>query len=191
MVTLVSLDKQGRPIFHLDKLESILSNDGIRTKKVVGIANVGNFCSCESSLHNLFLCYMRADRVADWIGDGNVLLNDGAQQHAGTESDSAGIYISSEPFLIQLDSSEEAVLLFLEARGCFRTSFTAQADALLFALSVLLSSKTIFNVDSKLQEEDLLRLQYFVNCGKFAAQSGRSNKPFQVCLNFIHALNEF
>ncbi len=92
---------------------------------------------------NFFLRYLVSLGFDNWIGDPSSPLN-GFSWRRGTEGDTEGILLWSEPFVIPLsnpsgDSTEVAIVL-MDTQGVFSRGLSLKESVTVFALSTLLSS---------------------------------------------------
>lgn len=160
-------------------LVNTLLKPALKNKKVVVVSVVGTYRKGKSFLLDFFLRYMNAVDKSNWLGDPNEPLT-GFHWRCGSERDTTGIHIWSEPFLCKLPSGEEVAVLFLDTQGSFDSETNMQQAATIFALTTMLSSKEIYNIKDNLQEDYLQHLQFFTEYGRIALESGCSDKPFQV-----------
>jgi atlastin len=89
----------------------------------------------------------------------------------------------SEPFIIKKDGYEVAVLL-MDTQGSFDNQTTMQENAIVFALSTLLSSLIMFNVKEKVSGETLQFLRYFAGFARLADKDNNDG-PFQKLIFLI------
>ncbi len=161
-----------------DALSKILMKPSLKNKKVVVVSVVGAFRKGKSFLLDFFLRYMNAEDKKNWLGDPSEPLT-GFHWRGGSERDTTGIHMWSEPFLCKLSSGEEVAVIFLDTQGAFDCKTNMQQAATIFALSTMLSSKEIYNIKENLQEDYLQHLQFFTEYGRIALASGAAH-PFQV-----------
>jgi len=79
----------------------------------------------------------------NWIGNRSSPLK-GFSWHRGAKADTEGILLWSEPFVVTLpnrggDSTEVAIVL-MDTQGVFSRGSSMKESAVVFALSILLSS---------------------------------------------------
>ncbi|XP_060071840.1 atlastin-2-like [Ylistrum balloti] len=187
---------QGQPIqivitgedhqFELDetKLEEILLNPRIQDKKVAVISVAGAFRKGKSFLLDFFLRYMNAKGHPDWLGGDDAPLT-GFSWRGGSERETTGILMWSEPFICEIPSGEQVAVLLMDTQGAFDSESTVRDCATVFALSTMLSSVQVFNLTQNIQEDDLQHLQLFTEYGRLALEANDNvSKPFQ-CLEFL------
>lgn len=155
----------------------------------MGVA--GAFRKGKSFLLNFFLRYLKHHGTNkpvdedDWLASEPVL--EGFSWRGGSERDTNGILIWSEPFILRDRNGEEIAVILMDTQGAFDSLSTVKDCATIFALSTMISSVQIFNVSQNLQEDDLQHLQLFTEYGKLALEGGEG-KPFQVLSNFLKNL---
>jgi atlastin len=194
-----------RFILEQENLESILNKIPDETRIAV-VSVVGAFRTGKSFLLNFFLRYLR-----DASGDKNESFSDstqylgGGQNHEDSQADggsfqwrggsdrhTTGIWMWSEPFVrVDRDSCPVAILL-MDTQGMFDNETTMTLTAQIFGISTMISSFQIYNVDKRIQEDNLQHLALFSEYGRMAlrphissnADIGKevksaSSKPFQ------------
>ena len=173
------LKAKGDHSFELDieALQNVLLQDHICDKKVVVVSVAGAFRKGKSFLLDFFLRYLQREGNAGWIGSKDEELT-GFSWRGGAERETTGILLWSEPFITELPSGEEVVVLLMDTQGAFDTSSTVKDCATVFALSTMTSSVQVFNISSNLQEDHLQHLQLFTEYGRLAMEENNA-KPFQ------------
>eukprot|EP01031_Cornospumella_fuschlensis_P036463 gene36463-44232_t len=161
--------------------------------KVAVVSVVGAFRTGKSFLLNLFLRYLRHGDPADlseaWmtaegeeLSEGN--LNNGWSLVEGTEvsqsegnpkmsfgwrggrdRQTTGIWMWSEPIFRTIQGESVAVLL-MDTQGMFDNETSMTLTAQIFGLSTLVSSLLIYNVDKRIQEDNLQHLALFSEYGR-------------------------
>ncbi|XP_067681907.1 atlastin-2-like isoform X1 [Haliotis asinina] len=167
--------------FELDeeKLESILLQPSIRDKKAVVVSVAGAFRKGKSFLLDFFLRYLNADCSPDWLGDDDSPL-EGFTWRGGSERDTTGILLWSEPFICRIPSGEEVAVILMDTQGAFDSESTVRDCATVFALSTMISSVQVYNLTQNIQEDDLQHLQLFTEYGRLALEANDNvSKPFQ------------
>ncbi|XP_048734491.1 atlastin-2-like [Ostrea edulis] len=172
--------------FELDeeKLAKILLDPRIQEKKVVVVSVAGAFRKGKSFLLDFFLRYLSAKGHPDWLGEDDSPL-EGFNWRGGSERETTGILLWSEPFICKIPSGEEVAVLLMDTQGAFDSESTVRDCATIFALSTMLSSVQVFNLTHNIQEDDLQHLQLFTEYGRLALEDNDNvSKPFQ-CLMFL------
>ena len=172
--------------FHEDALASIM--DKVPSNhKVCVVSVVGAFRTGKSFLLSWFLRYLNhieaedkkseqggdSDSTAKWYDNQETLGNDGFNWRGGAERNTTGIWIWSKPFILPRNenSTEKIALLLVDTQGMFDHETTMGLTAAIFGLSTLLSSYQIYNVDKRIQEDNLQQLALFSEYGRMALQA--------------------
>ncbi|PAA74403.1 hypothetical protein BOX15_Mlig009339g1 [Macrostomum lignano] len=159
--------------FNADIFKQMRNAHKLATCKVVLISVAGAFRKGKSFLLNFFLRYLRAlsrGDTRDWIRSEDQ-LDDGFHWRAGSERDTTGILIWSEPFFIRKPDGQEVAVLLMDTQGAFDHQSTQRDCATIFGFSTLLSSVQIFNISQNIQETDLQHLRLFVEFASMARES--------------------
>ncbi|KAI6233894.1 GB1/RHD3-type G domain-containing protein [Aphelenchoides fujianensis] len=170
-----------------DALERILLDPKHANKKVCVIGVAGKFRKGKSFLLNFFLRYLRyvadgSPADEDWLEREPTLQ--GFSWRGGSERDTNGILFWSKPFLIKNKQGEELVVLLMDTQGAFDQQSTVKDCATIFALSTMISSVQIYNLQSNIHEDDLEHLQLFAEYGKLALEES-TGKPFQTLVFLV------
>lgn len=193
-VVVAEPDDTGQHHFKLDDeaLQKILLNDQIRDKKVAVVSVAGAFRKGKSFLLDFFLRYLDCADKDAWLGDADAPL-EGFSWRGGSERDTTGILLWSEPYLVRRrrkkpgsreEEEEEIAVLLMDTQGAFDSLSTVRDCATVFALSTMLSSVQVYNLTSNIQEDDLQHLQLFTEYGRLALEeSSNSSRPFQVSIS--------
>jgi len=173
-------------VFKLDEdaLEEILLDDRIRDKHVVVVSVAGAFRKGKSFLLDFFIRFLETENRERWLGDEQAPLT-GFSWRGGSERDTTGILLWSEPFLQRLPSGEEVAILLMDTQGAFDSESTVKDCATVFALSTMLSSVQVFNLSQNIQEDDLQHLQLFTEYGRLALEEDTTATPFQKLLFLV------
>ncbi|KAI1703188.1 atlastin-2 [Ditylenchus destructor] len=168
-VCIFQTDDDGNPIqLNKDVLAKILLDDKFADKRVAVISVAGAYRKGKSFLLNFFLRHLRCKNNDDWLASEQTL--DGFSWRGGSERDTTGILIWSEPFILKDRKGDDVVVLLMDTQGAFDSNTTVKECTTIFALSTMLSSVQIFNLGQNLQENDLQHLQTFVSYAKFARE---------------------
>jgi atlastin len=68
----------------------------------------------------------------------------------------------------------------MDTQGTFDSNSTVFENAFIFALTLLVSSVTVYNIMHNLQEDNLQHLSFFAEYGVLAMDTYHTS-PFQVC----------
>ncbi|XP_013190963.1 atlastin [Amyelois transitella] len=170
--------------FILDEeaLSKLLLREDIKDRAVVVLSVAGAFRKGKSFLLDFFLRYMHHKYNLGETGDGWLGAVDeplkGFPWRGGSERDTTGLHLWSQPFKATLDNGEKVVVLLMDTQGTFDSQSTVKDNATVFALSTMLSSVQIYNLSLNIDEDDLQHLQLFTDYGSLAQQKS-SGKPFQ------------
>jgi len=88
----------------------------------------------------------------------------------GQERQTTGIWMWSEPFIRRSHAfgDEKFAVLLMDTQGMFDNESTMTLTAQIFGLSTLVSSFQIYNVDKRIQEDNLQHLALFSEYGRMA-----------------------
>ncbi|KAI6202194.1 Guanylate-binding protein [Aphelenchoides besseyi] len=180
-------------LINQNALERILCDLLYANKKVCMIGVAGKFRKGKSFLLNFFLCYLRyvadgSPADEDWLEREPTLQ--GFSWRGGSERDTNGIPFWSKPYLVKNKQGKELVVLLMDTQGAFDQQSTVEDCATIFALSTMISSVQIYNLQSNIYEDDLEQLQLFAEYGKLALEesTGKSSQTL-VFLAVVDYLN--
>ena len=88
-----------------DNLQSILNHQKARMKKVCVVSVAGAFRKGKSFLLDFFLRYLTRNGREDWLGSDDEPLT-GFHWKGGSERDTTGILMWSEPFILKRNNEE-------------------------------------------------------------------------------------
>eukprot|EP00584_Thalassiosira_punctigera_P008504 CAMPEP_0172531176 /NCGR_PEP_ID=MMETSP1067-20121228/4678_1 /TAXON_ID=265564 ORGANISM="Thalassiosira punctigera, Strain Tpunct2005C2" /NCGR_SAMPLE_ID=MMETSP1067 /ASSEMBLY_ACC=CAM_ASM_000444 /LENGTH=690 /DNA_ID=CAMNT_0013315525 /DNA_START=49 /DNA_END=2121 /DNA_ORIENTATION=+ len=171
--------------FHEEELNAILSKVPAGWKVCV-VSVVGAFRTGKSFLLSWFLRYLEShcvQRGAESKSDGDdekrwfervQTLN----QHEGSfdwrggkERNTTGMWMWSDPYFLPRSAGDEVAILLVDTQGMFDHETTVGLTAAIFGLSTLLSSYQIYNVDKRIQEDNLQQLALFSEYGRMAFEA--------------------
>jgi len=176
--------------FHEEEVNSILAKVPAGWKVCV-ISVVGAFRTGKSFLLSWFLRYLEENCVrktdANKVNATDDENQDGKKwyervqtlnQHegsfdwrGGTERNTTGMWMWSEPYFLSRESGEDVAILLVDTQGMFDHETTVGLTAAIFGLSTLLSSYQIYNVDKRIQEDNLQQLALFSEYGRMAFEA--------------------
>ncbi|CAF0968693.1 unnamed protein product [Brachionus calyciflorus] len=180
---IVELDKNHKFILNDKNLKSILFHRKARNKPVCIISIAGAFRKGKSFLLNFFIRFFKNGGREGWLENESDLLK-GFHWRGGSDRDTTGIFMWSEPFLLRTVRNEEVAVLLMDTQGSFDSSTTMKDCASLFALSLMISSMQIYNISQNIQEDDLQNLQLFSDYGRLALES-TSMTAFQTLIFLV------
>lgn len=183
--------------FNEKKLNAIMSKIPPGWKVSV-VSVVGAFRTGKSFLLTWFLRYLHHISASEptsnddgkpWYEQFDSLGNDAFHWAGGSDRATTGIWMWSQPHFInrKLDNgeTESLAVLLVDSQGMFDNETTMSLTASIFGLSTLLSSYQIYNVEKRIQEDNLQQLALFSEYARLALQAdqvhdGSENiKPFQ------------
>jgi atlastin len=145
--------------------------------KVAVVSVVGAFRTGKSFLLSWFLRYLHyletkdnetetaasKDDSVPWYKkmEESSLGNEGFDWKAGSERNTTGIWMWSHPHLIKNAAGDNLAVLLVDTQGMFDHETTMALTASIFGFSTLLSSYQIYNVDKRIQEDNLQQLALF------------------------------
>eukprot|EP00903_Cladosiphon_okamuranus_P015166 g14023.t1 len=92
----------------------------------------------------------------------------------GVERMTTGIWVWSEPFVRRTEDGKEVAVLLVDTQGMFDNETSMGLTACIFAVSTLLSSCQIYNVEKRIQEDHLQQLALFSEYGRMALNKEQS-----------------
>lgn len=175
--------------FHEEELNAILRRIPAGWKVCV-VSVVGAFRTGKSFLLSWFLRYLEAHCVqrgggGATMGSSSSGTDDGKKwyervqtlnQHEGSfdwrggkERNTTGMWMWSDPYFLPRPSKgDQVAVLLVDTQGMFDHETTVGLTAAIFGLSTLLSSYQIYNVDKRIQEDNMQQLALFSEYGRIA-----------------------
>jgi len=183
--------------FHEDQLNAIMRKIPPGWKVAV-VSVVGAFRTGKSFLLTWFLAYLKQLKESGstenlnsgdkkWFEKIDSIQNDAFHWRGGAERNTTGIWMWSQPHFVKKGDENMAVLI-VDSQGMFDNETTMSLTASIFGLSTLLSSYQIYNVDKRIQEDNLQQLALFSEYARLAVEGTGSiptaeaegrPKPFQ------------
>lgn len=167
-----------------EKLETILAKVPADAHVAV-VSVVGAFRTGKSFLLSWFLRYLayltkkssdgEENSSVPWYEQFETLGKNGFSWKAGSDRNTTGIWMWSEPFIV---SPNKAVLL-IDTQGMFDHETTMSLTASIFGFSTLLSSLQIYNVDKRIQEDNLQQLALFSEYARMAMGDDQESKELE------------
>ncbi|KAJ3662080.1 hypothetical protein Zmor_006443 [Zophobas morio] len=170
--------KTGKMILYEDQLE-LLKSDKFKDYKVCVISVNGSYRTGKSFLLNFFLhCLKKKCQSVqgEWM-DVNDTLTRGFLWEKSAQRVTDGILIYPEIFLTKTKEGEKIAIILMDTQGTSDHQTSYAECTKIFALSALISSVHIYNIQNKLDLEQLGVLQLFAGYG--AMFSDNEKKPFQ------------
>ncbi|XP_018010177.1 atlastin-3-like [Hyalella azteca] len=172
-----------------DALKNVLLSPDVGDKPVCVVAVAGAFRQGKSFLLNHLVKYCENKGSPNWLGDPSLPL-EGFAWRSGIEGETTGIYIWSKPFVFTKPSGDEVAVILMDTQGTFDCETTMQDSTFIFALTLLTSSVTVYNLMHNIREDDLMNLQTFCTFGTMAQNSTNQNScAFQKLLFLVRDWN--
>ncbi|CEG35335.1 atlastin-like protein [Plasmopara halstedii] len=92
----------------------------------------------------------------------------GFSWRAGRKRNTTGIWMWEAPFIRKSQTGEDIAVFLIDTQGMFDSETSQMLTASIFGLSTLLSSYQIYNVDKRVQEDNLQHLALFTEYGRMA-----------------------
>jgi atlastin len=157
--------------------------------KVAVVSVVGAFRTGKSFLLSWFLRYLKyletkdsddnktdKDDSTPWYKTIESVGNEGFDWKAGSERHTTGIWMWSHPHLIKNAAGDKIAVLLVDTQGMFDHETTMALTASIFGFSTLLSSYQIYNVDKRIQEDNLQQLALFSEYARTAMAGDKEAK---------------
>lgn len=149
------------------------------------VSVVGAFRTGKSFFLDFLLRYLHNLEEEDWMLVGDTLegkITDdssfklgGFGWRAGSDRTTTGIWLWSRPFIVLKDGEKVAVLI-MDTQGMFDNETGQMLTASIFGLSTLISSYQIYNVDKRIQEDNLQHLALFTEYGRIALKGSKKTE---------------
>ncbi|XP_074137825.1 RING finger protein 112 [Sminthopsis crassicaudata] len=146
----------------LESLNQCLNHPQAKDNPVCIISVLGEQRTGKSFLLNYLIRGMQGLEAKDlqWMKSGRALQR--FQCEPGAESITKGLWIWSQPFVLEKEGMKVAVFL-VDTEGSISIEQDKEMNAKLIALSMLLSSHQILNVSRLLKDTDLEHLEMFLH----------------------------
>lgn len=115
----------------------------------------------------------------NWINDEHEVQWQGQQG-----PDTTGIWMWSEIFTYDYESGEKVAIILLDAQEKFDRSVNMKDCIATFAISIMLSSVQVYNVQHDIEEDNLQLLDHFTEYAHLVTDQTR-DKPFQDLLFLV------
>lgn len=159
--------------FNTDALNSVLDKVGSRPFSIVSVN--GKFRKGKSLLLNFYVQYLQAlcgskANPTDWFQPENIPKS--FHWRGGAAPDTTGVNIWSEPFLFKNPATgREICILLLDTQGSFDDKTSTHQNAVVFAISALLASSLVMNVERDVSEEMLQFFRFFTSFAQLALEN--------------------
>ncbi|XP_063906139.1 atlastin-like [Zophobas morio] len=176
-------------ILEKDNLQ-LLKHDEIKDCKVCIISVNGSFRTGKSFLLSIFAHCLRQKCQSvqqEWMKTGDILTREFLWKKT-EQRVTDGILIFPEIFLTKTKDGEKIAIILMDTQGTSDHRISDTVCTKIFALSALISSVQIYNVQKRLNLDDLKILQLFTGYGAMFSNpdiDNSDNKPFQDLLILI------
>uniref|UniRef100_A0A7S4AA67 GB1/RHD3-type G domain-containing protein n=1 Tax=Pseudo-nitzschia australis TaxID=44445 RepID=A0A7S4AA67_9STRA len=165
--------------FHEEQLNSVMRKIPPGWKVAV-VSVVGAFRTGKSFLLTWFLAYLKElknngstgeliEGDKKWFEKIESIENDAFHWRGGSERNTTGIWMWDHPHFVK-KGDESLAILIVDSQGMFDNETTMSLTASIFGLSTLLSSYQIYNVDKRIQEDNLQQLALFSEYARLVVQ---------------------
>lgn len=122
-------------------------------------------------LHEIPKWVMNGDRSR--ISEGSKGVDDGVgfAWRPGIDKCTQGIWIYSQPFMFTDADGRRIGVLVMDTQGAWDDKMSRFQSATVFGLTALLSSKLIYNIQNRIDEDKMVNLDYFTTCATNAASA--------------------
>lgn len=103
----------------------------------------------------------------------------GFSWRSGAERDTTGIIFWSDVFFHTNNLNEKFAIFVVDTQGLFDNETTLMENSQIFALSSLISSIQVINLNGNIREDELDYFQFAMEFGKMAKKDGIDSKEFQ------------
>ena len=103
----------------------------------------------------------------------------GFSWRSGAERDTTGIIFWSDVFFYTNKLNEKFAVFVVDTQGLFDNETTLMENSQIFALSSLISSVQVINLNGNIREDELDYFQFAMEFSKLAQKDGKNSKAFQ------------
>ncbi len=174
------IETEGKDVSHdIEPDQSWLTSGNAYHK---GDSDIHNDSSSSSSASKLVLKgNMNTKSKSNDSSNGNSNTSNGFGWRSGKERCTTGIWMWSDHFIrvVPKDASspngemEKVAVLLIDTQGMFDSSTGQMLTAAIFGLSTLISSYQIYNIDKRIQEDNLQHLALFTEYGRVVLNEER------------------
>lgn len=100
-----------------------------------------------------------AKRISEGTQDGDQAA--GFEWRSGSEKVTQGIWMWTTPIVFEDEEGRKIGVLMMDTQGAWDNSLTKAQSATIFGLASLLSSKLIYNIQNRIEEDKIENLDYF------------------------------
>jgi len=173
----------------LEKINAGLQATG--ASKLAVLSVMGAYRTGKSFLLDIFLRYLSKAQPAaasrtrndgaglpSWLAGADKKLAEGKEKDGsagflwrpGMQKCTEGIWIWSQPFVLERDGEKVAVLL-MDTQGAWDSQLSKEDSAVIFGLTSIISSKQIYNISKQIDEAKVENLACFVEHARRAMRA--------------------
>ena len=167
-------EERGQFELNEDILKEILCDPKIADLAVSPISISGAFRQGKSFFMSMMLDYLKHEGNVAWDDPETIIK--GFEYRSGVSRTTIGIDMWSKPFVLTREDGRKVAVLLLDTQGIFDTETSQEEFINIFAMTLLTSSKFIYNVHFQIQEDDLSNL--LVILGLFFTVNNKQYKIF-------------
>lgn len=150
--------------FYIERLHDIFNREDVCDLPACILAVAGPMRTGKSFLLCYLLRYLKEAGCHGWMGGENEPLS-GFHHEQSEDGVTKGITIWSEPFIVNTPTGKVAVYL-VDSQGAFDSTSSGGEENFIFALTQQLSSVMVYNVMSRINENDLNNFLVFSSYAK-------------------------
>jgi atlastin len=183
---------------NLEKVISLIPND----IPISIISIIGAFRTGKSFILNIILKFLLDNantelnliNIDEWINQLQIIPGNnekGFKWCNGSDSQTMGIWIWNNPIIFKHPTKGEIAFLLLDTQGLFDLNTNQQKTIMLFGISSLISSHIIYNIDKRIQEDNLQHLALFSAYGQLANEKAPDSNGLQTLYFLIRDWQNF
>ncbi|CAJ0960080.1 unnamed protein product, partial [Mesorhabditis belari] len=159
LVQLFDITEDGETIFNKGVLDDLCDQIGDRPVSIISTA--GKFRQGKTFWNNVLLKGLQQGKAdfkpTDYIGG-----HDGIRFKSGHIRHTKGIMVWPKVFIRKDNEGKELAVILMDTQGTFDTTSNMIDSAIIFSISLLMSSIKIFNVRTRIDAQDLDSLNLFL-----------------------------
>lgn len=164
--------------FNKNLFNEIVSNH--KNKNVAVLMINGAYRTGKSFILNFIINYLNKNNKweSGYKIDKDEFMS-GFKWSRGSKRETTGIWMWSKPFTFTNKNGNEMAILIFDTQGIFDCDLNQKVTTSLFGLCTLLSSYQIYNLEKRIQEDNLEHLALFSEYARIAFNNDNNSKPFQ------------
>jgi atlastin len=189
-------DDEFNIIFHENNFETIIKQVP-KNIPISIISIIGAFRTGKSFILNILLKYLEYSvnsglkytenffNNLDEIPGNKNCINNGFVWCNGIDSQTMGIWMWNKPIIYNHPIDGKIAIILMDTQGLFDLNTNQRKTITLFGLSSLISSHIIYNVDKRIQEDNLQHLALFSAYGQLVNKNFRDSGKCLQTLQFL------